>query len=159
MKRLMAAMLLCCMLMLTACGAEAPVLENSVDTTEASLPEITTQTVPDIPETEETIPTTHPEPYYFDEYGVRFVLVEGSTDEYVIDESYWESMETPDSSALTEISYWPYGQQLRVQFRNSGAWYTYHDVPLEIWQAFKNADSKGSYYNQCIKGSYECTKD
>ena len=159
MKRLI---LLCCILVLVlnACAVDGmPPSESSEPTLRSTtVPESTTDPTEE-ENTEEPIPAQTWEPSYYDAYGIKYVLVEGSDGEYVIDETYWENIETPDSSALTEIAYWPYGKELRVQFRNSGAWYTYYDVPVEIWQDFKNAESKGRYYNQYIKGSYECTKD
>ncbi len=33
--------------------------------------------------------------------------------------------------------------------------YIYSDLPFEIWQGFKNAQSFGSYYHQNIKGKYQ----
>ncbi len=32
--------------------------------------------------------------------------------------------------------------------------YIYRDMPVEIWEGFKNADSFGSYYNSHIKGKW-----
>jgi hypothetical protein len=32
--------------------------------------------------------------------------------------------------------------------------YIYQDIPFEVWESFKNADSKGSYYSRNIKGNY-----
>ena len=157
MKRLILAIITSCIILLGACSSNNPEIPD--DTIETGTTEIATETVLYDDSTTETTPEIIPDPYYFDDYGVKYVLVEGTDDEYEIDESYRESMETPDSSALIEISYWPYGRELRVQFRNSGAWYTYYDVPAETWHDFKNAESKGSYYNQYIKGYFECTKD
>lgn len=28
------------------------------------------------------------------------------------------------------------------------------DVPIEVWEDFKNASSKGQYFNQYIRGKY-----
>lgn len=100
-----------------------------------------------------------PEPFYFDEYGVKYVLVEGTIDEYYIDEDYVEEIETPESSAFTVISYRPYGSRLKVQFRNSGVCYVYYDVEPETWYQFKNAESKGSFFNESIKGYYEYDRE
>ena len=100
-----------------------------------------------------------PEPSYFDEYGVKYILRDGTFAEYYIDEDYQEEIKTPESSAFTKIMYFPYYGTLSVQFRNSGVWYDYYDVPPEIWGEFKNAESKGSYFNECIKGQYEYDHD
>lgn len=96
-----------------------------------------------------------PEPFYYDEYGARYLLVDGTIDEYYIDEDYWEEIETPDSTAFIMIRYNFFRAELKVQFRNSGAWYIYYDVELEVWDRFKHADSKGSFFNEFIKGYYE----
>ena len=33
--------------------------------------------------------------------------------------------------------------------------YIYQNLPIEVWQNFKNADSFGSYYVRNIKGKYQ----
>lgn len=96
-----------------------------------------------------------PEPFYYDEYGARYLLVDGTIDEYYIDEDYWEEIETPDSTAFIMIRYNFFYTELKVQFRNSGAWYIYYDVEPEVWDRFKHADSTGSFFNESIKGYYE----
>lgn len=67
----------------------------------------------------------------------------------------WEIVYTPESTALSVISYCEAARELQVQFRNSGAWYIYYDVEPEVWDRFKHADSKGSFFNEFIKGYYE----
>lgn len=47
--------------------------------------------------------------------------------------------------------------ELHVQFK-SGAEYVYHDVPQDMVQEFLNADSKGKFLNERIKGLYEFHK-
>jgi hypothetical protein len=32
--------------------------------------------------------------------------------------------------------------------------YIYRNVPMEVWQGFKNADSPGAFYNENIKGKF-----
>lgn len=96
-----------------------------------------------------------PEEYIYDEYGVLYQLVDGTYDKYQMVEDYQEEIETPDSTAFTRIWYWPFHEELNVEFRNSGAWYIYYDVPVEVWHSFKNAESKGSFFNTDIKGKYE----
>lgn len=103
--------------------------------------------------------TEAPEPYWYDEYGFRYELVYGTTDEYCLDESYEEELDTPDSSAFFSIGYHPYGKKLWVVFRNTGNAYYYYDVPYEVWYDFKNADSKGSYFQECIRDYYEYERD
>ena len=67
----------------------------------------------------------------------------------------WEIVQTPESSAFSVISYCQEEALLRVQFRESGVWYVYYDFEPEMWDDFKNADSKGRFFNQSIKGVYE----
>ena len=47
--------------------------------------------------------------------------------------------------------------ELHVQF-NSGSEYVYHSVPADIVQEFLDADSKGKYLNERIKGTYQFDK-
>lgn len=96
-----------------------------------------------------------PEPFYYDEYGARYLLVDGTIDEYYLDEDYWEEIETLDSAAFIMIRYNFFYTELNVKFRDSGAWYIYYDVEPEVWDRFKHADSKGSFFNESIKGYYE----
>lgn len=35
--------------------------------------------------------------------------------------------------------------------------YIHQNIPIEVWNEFKNADSFGSYYNKNIKGKYRLT--
>jgi hypothetical protein len=96
-----------------------------------------------------------PEPTKYDEYGALYHLVEGTLDEYYMDEEYWEEVDTPESTAFTRIEYHHFYSELMVQFRNSGAWYIYYDVEPEVWDRFKHAESKGGFFNAFIKGYYE----
>lgn len=96
-----------------------------------------------------------PEPFYYDEYGARYLLVEGTLEEYYMDEDYREEIETLESTAFTWIVYHHFYSELMVQFRNSGAWYIYYDVEPEVWNRFKHAESKGGFFNEFIKGCYE----
>lgn len=66
-----------------------------------------------------------------------------------------EEIETLNSSAFISIGYRPSEMELWVVFRNTGALYHYYDVPYEVWCAFKTADSKGSYFQESIRGYYE----
>lgn len=71
----------------------------------------------------------------------------------------WEVIRTPESTAFSVISYSREDRVLRVQFRDSGAWYRYYDFEPAMWKEFKQADSKGGYFNQHIKGQYEYKKE
>ena len=98
------------------------------------------------------------EPYIFDEYGIRYRLSDDYS-HYYLDESYEPELETPDSTCFTSIGYHPFSKTLWVVFRNTGAGYHYYDVPYEVWHEFKNADSKGSYFQEAIRGYYEYDRD
>jgi hypothetical protein len=62
-----------------------------------------------------------------------------------------------DSSNIEAIRYLDQSQELEVRFL-SGAVYTYHNVPQEIYEEMLNSDSKGSYLNRAIKRTYEFSK-
>ena len=61
---------------------------------------------------------------------------------------------TVTSSNIAEIGYDAGTQELRVRF-NSGLEYVYLDVPGTVFSDFLDADSKGKFLNQNIKGQYE----
>ena len=61
------------------------------------------------------------------------------------------------SSVIESMQYDPVSTTLRVVFV-SGIVYDYKKVPLEVYQAMKNAVSKGSYLNKYIKGNYDYKK-
>jgi len=63
-----------------------------------------------------------------------------------------------DSSNVEAIGYDDNAQELHVQFLN-GSRYVYHSVPREVFDAFLNAPSKGSYLNREIKGVYQFTRE
>jgi hypothetical protein len=56
----------------------------------------------------------------------------------------------PDSSLLTNT--WYDGNNLVVNVNGSN--YEYRDVPEEVYEEFKNAKSKGTFYNTKIKNTY-----
>jgi lysyl-tRNA synthetase, class II len=62
---------------------------------------------------------------------------------------------TPESSQIEAIGYAPAYHTLAVQFKSSGAVYHYFAVPIEIWDGFQAAESKGKYFGKVIKGYYE----
>lgn len=61
------------------------------------------------------------------------------------------------SSNLAAIAYVEQTEQLLVQFA-SGSVYSYDDVPLQVFEDFKAADSKGKFLNEHIKGDYHYEK-
>jgi len=62
----------------------------------------------------------------------------------------WESVE---STNIDMIGYDEDNSQLHVKFR-SGAEYVYNEVPPAVYQEFLDADSKGKFLNERIKGRY-----
>lgn len=62
-----------------------------------------------------------------------------------------------DSSNVEAIGYDPDARELHVHFRESGS-YVYFEVEELVFSEFLNADSKGKYLNQMIKGVYNYEK-
>jgi hypothetical protein len=62
-----------------------------------------------------------------------------------------------ESSSITEISYDPAHNQLRVRFR-SGVEYRYAMVPESVHRAFLDAASKGSFFSSHIRNRYPVTR-
>ncbi len=64
----------------------------------------------------------------------------------------------PDSTAIFRAEYYDVDGEsgyLIINFQsNKMKSYIYANVPIEIWQGFKNTSSKGRYYNKEIKGRY-----
>lgn len=58
------------------------------------------------------------------------------------------------STNIDMIGYDEDNSQLHVRF-NSGAEYVYNEVPPAVFQEFLDADSKGKFLNERIKGRYE----
>jgi hypothetical protein len=56
-----------------------------------------------------------------------------------------------DSTSVSAIGYDTHKRELGVRFRDSGKSYFYLDVPLEEYEAFMAARSKGTYLNRVLK--------
>jgi hypothetical protein len=61
------------------------------------------------------------------------------------------------SAVVAHMDYYPQSFTLRITF-TSGVQYDYKNVPLFIYEAMKQARSKGIFLNKFIKGRYECKK-
>ncbi|SDI01992.1 lysyl-tRNA synthetase, class 2 [Bradyrhizobium sp. Rc2d] len=59
------------------------------------------------------------------------------------------------SSVIRFFRYAPDARELKVTFV-SGRLYVYEDVPAEVVAAFKDARSKGTFFNQHIRDRYAC---
>jgi hypothetical protein len=60
-----------------------------------------------------------------------------------------------NSSMATSVGYDSEEQVLQVEFYN-GTIYQYSGVEAETWEDLQAADSIGKFFNQEIKGRYEC---
>jgi KTSC domain len=58
------------------------------------------------------------------------------------------------STMIQHISYDETTRELHVTFV-SGAAYTYYQVPKQVYGAFRDAFSKGQYFNANIKNRYD----
>ena len=67
-------------------------------------------------------------------------------------------MQFVDSSNIEAIGYDGDSQELHVRFLQSGETYVYYGVEEWVFQELMQADSKGSYLNTQIKGSYDYGK-
>jgi hypothetical protein len=67
-------------------------------------------------------------------------------------------MQYVDSSNIEAIGYDSEARELHVRFLKSGETYVYHDVEQWVFDAMMQADSKGSYLNRQIKGTYQYSK-
>ena len=65
---------------------------------------------------------------------------------------------TPSSSCFKLTGWDSSTETLVVTFRDSGDSYAYDGVPRRVWDSLRAAKSQGGYYNDYIKGQYECTK-
>jgi len=61
------------------------------------------------------------------------------------------------SSVVAEMIYDDETEILRIIFV-SGMAYDYKKVPLEVYEAMKASGSKGTFFNQYIKGKYDFDK-
>lgn len=64
---------------------------------------------------------------------------------------------TPDSTNVAAIGYDRLAAQCYVDFQN-GSSYCYQGVPEDIWAAFLDAGSKGSFVHNHLKNAYETNR-
>lgn len=60
-----------------------------------------------------------------------------------------------ESTAISRIGYDPEEKVLLIQFKESGVYYCYYEVPKSVYLDFIAAESIGRYFNQEIKGQYD----
>ena len=61
-----------------------------------------------------------------------------------------------DSSLIERIVFDDEAETLRIRFRRSGE-YLYSGVPRAIYDALGKAKSAGTFFNEAIRGRFECT--
>lgn len=61
------------------------------------------------------------------------------------------------SSSFVNGLWYDQNNQYMIILLNS-TYYHYCGLPLSEWRGFKSAESFGTYYNQRIKGNYDCRK-
>ena len=66
-------------------------------------------------------------------------------------------MQTVDSSLIAGWDYDPLLAKLTVKFKN-GSTYHYYDVPPEVAEQLKSADSPGHFFARNIKGRFDFQK-
>ena len=62
-----------------------------------------------------------------------------------------------ESSNISSVGYDEDTNTLEIEFHNGGV-YQYFDVPFPVYDALIEADSKGQYLAQQIKGKYRYVK-
>lgn len=55
------------------------------------------------------------------------------------------------SSVILTMRYEPAREELVIVFRGRGVAYRYFNVPMQEWEAFLEAESKGTYLNRVFK--------
>lgn len=69
-----------------------------------------------------------------------------------------QSLDTiyPDSTAISMASYHQRDSVLLIYYVSKpDKGYIFGNVPRNVWEEFKESSSKGSYYNERIKGHYD----
>lgn len=71
-----------------------------------------------------------------------------------------ENVTTRSSDWMDEANYYSCdGTTGYFIYSTEGREYLYDGVSLNVWQGFKDADSRGSYYVRMIKGRYKMRLD
>tara|TARA_R110002020_G_scaffold36451_4_gene109611 strand:- start:988 stop:1263 length:276 start_codon:yes stop_codon:yes gene_type:complete len=60
------------------------------------------------------------------------------------------------SAVIRHIHYQPESRELSIWFGPEGRRYTYFEVPAAIYQALRDAPSRGRFFNQAIRDRYAC---
>jgi hypothetical protein len=93
-------------------------------------------------------------PKTFKNYEAAIDQVEAAS--FAID----ETVKTPESSWIKSATFSSCDGNLGFfLLRVKDETYIYQDVPLELWEGFKQTDSKGGFYNREIKGRYKLQRE
>ena len=120
--------LILAVLLISACG--------STSTPKAVTTPSSTQAVTSV--IEEPKPTEVPED------GLKS---DGKIHVYIVGDG--EKVSTPESSFINYITYYAESDHLIINM--NGKDYAFSNFPSSLWRDFKNAESKGSFYNKYIK--------
>lgn len=67
------------------------------------------------------------------------------------------SFQSPESSTISQGVYDSSTQTLRIYFKRANGredCYIYNKFPSEVWADFVNAESKGRFFQMCVRPSY-----
>lgn len=107
------------------------------------------------PKTDTEKKTLSPEGYHrVGERDEKKAELQGDMNDNDFNEAYKEKQISVDSTAISNITYDPKDEGLKVKFKGSGKEYFYPGVPLETVQAFLKAPSKGEYFMNNIHDQY-----
>lgn len=107
------------------------------------------------PKTDTEKKTLSPEGYHrAGERDEKKAELQGDMNDEDFNEAYKEKQISVDSTAISNITYDPKDEGLKVKFKGSGKEYFYPGVPLETVQAFLKAPSKGEYFMNNIHDQY-----
>ncbi|MEM9218850.1 MAG: KTSC domain-containing protein [Cyanobacteria bacterium P01_F01_bin.150] len=65
------------------------------------------------------------------------------------------NMISVSSSAIAAVGYDPGTRRMQIRFKNSGT-YPFCRVPQNVFDELLSASSKEKYYDQHIRGRYQC---
>ena len=59
-----------------------------------------------------------------------------------------------DSSFISKVAYYEPLEMFEIKMKNVNREYSFTGVPKEVFEAFMEADSKGTFFNKEIKNKY-----
>ena len=84
----------------------------------------------------------------------RYVSIKYRADPVDIGAPYFEALDRSDSSVVNDAWFDESNQYLVINLQ--GTAYHYCGLPNAIWNALKAAESMGSYFQDQIKGNFDC---